>query len=68
MSAVVKEVCIIMATSCASESAFSVAGYLQRKARSSLSSKALRYSILTKEAPKIEKIMNFYDLEFVQNY
>jgi hypothetical protein len=46
-----------MATSCASESAFSIAGYLDRKGRSRLSSRTLRYSILSKEAEKVENIL-----------
>ena len=60
LSTLVKETSVIMATSCASESTFSIAGYLQRKARSSLSSKALRHSMLTREAGKIEHLMNLY--------
>ena len=47
---------IICATSCASESAFSIAGYIQRRNRSSLSSQVLRYSIMCKDAAKIEEI------------
>ncbi len=47
-----------MSTSCASESAFSIAGYIDRKTRARLSSKTLRYSILTREEEKIE-----YDLD-----
>jgi hypothetical protein len=60
MSTMVKETSIVMATSCAFESAFSIAGYLQRKARSSFSSKALRHSLLSREADKIENLMNLY--------
>jgi len=40
---------IIMSTSCAAESAFSIAGYIDRKSRARLSSKTLRFSILSKE-------------------
>ena len=46
-----------MSTSCASESTFSIAGYIDRKTRARLSSKNLRYSILTKEEEKVEKIL-----------
>ena len=41
---------IIPATSVASESAFSVAGYLQRKQRSSLSPSTLRYLMVLKKS------------------
>jgi hypothetical protein len=49
-----------MGSSCPSEITFSVAGYLifqekQRKARSNLSSKNLRFSILSKEIEKIRE-------------
>ncbi len=47
---------ILCATSCAAESAFSVAGYIQRKNRSSLNSKALRYTMLCKEAEKLKTL------------
>ena len=46
-----------MATSCASESAFSIGGYIDRKNRSRLSGKTLRYSILTKEEEKIVNLL-----------
>ena len=46
-----------MSTSCASESTFSIAGYIDRKTRARFSSKNLRYSILTKEEEKVEKIL-----------
>ena len=48
---------IIMSTSCASESTFSIAGYIVGKTRARLSSQNLRYSILTKEEEKVEKIL-----------
>lgn len=41
--------CIIAATSVASESAFSVAGYLQRKQRASLAPKTLRSCMLLRD-------------------
>ncbi|CAF2180976.1 unnamed protein product [Rotaria magnacalcarata] len=49
LSQFVKKYNCIPATSVPSESAFSIAGYLQRKARSSLSSTALRYSMVLRE-------------------
>ncbi|CAF5076479.1 unnamed protein product, partial [Rotaria magnacalcarata] len=49
LSQFVKKYNCIPATSVPSESAFSIAGYLQRKARSSLSSTALRYSMVLSE-------------------
>ncbi len=55
LSNIFKVVSIIMGSSCPSESTFSVAGYLQRKARSNLSSKNLRFSILSKEIEKIRE-------------
>ncbi|CAF1506058.1 unnamed protein product [Rotaria magnacalcarata] len=49
LSQFVKKYNCIPATSVPSESAFSIAGYLQRKARSSLSSTALGYSMILSE-------------------
>ena len=48
-----------MSTSCASESAFSIAGYIDRKTRARLSSKTLRYSIkpFIIQEEKIENIL-----------
>jgi hypothetical protein len=46
------------ATSVASESSFSVAGYLQRKTRARLSAKALKYSILIKDSFNIDLFEN----------
>jgi hypothetical protein len=55
-----KKINIISATSAPSESAFSVAGYIQRRERSRLSSQNLRYSLLTKQADKLNEIeVNF---------
>jgi hypothetical protein len=47
---------ICPATSVASESTFSVAGYLQRKQRASLSSSAMRYSIVLKNKTALNKL------------
>ena len=66
LSSVFKEVSIIMGTSCPSESTFSIAGYLQRKARSNLSSKNLRFSILSKEIEKIRELMKLYGLSYTE--
>lgn len=45
----VKSYSIIPASSVASESAFSIANYIQRKERSNLSSKMLQYSMILRE-------------------
>jgi hypothetical protein len=46
LARLVRHYCIMPMTSVASESAFSMAGYIQRKHRSSLSATTLRYSML----------------------
>ena len=46
LASFVRKYCAIPASSVASESAFSIANYVQRKERSSLSSKNLRYSMI----------------------
>jgi hypothetical protein len=46
----VRKVCFIAASSVASESSFSEANFIQRKERSSLSSKNLRFSMIFKSA------------------
>ena len=51
---------IIPATSVASESCFSVAGFIQRKERSRLSSKNLKFNILTKDFEKINSLLNLF--------
>jgi hypothetical protein len=53
---------MIQASSVASESAFSIANYIQRKERSSLSAENLRYSIFLREMAKIEKLHQEYCL------
>ena len=45
------------ATSVASESSFSIAGYINRKERSSLSSSQLRMTMCTKDFYKIDDII-----------
>jgi hypothetical protein len=45
-----------MSTSCAAESAFSIAGYIDRKSRARLSSNSIEISILSKEEEKINNI------------
>jgi hypothetical protein len=52
LTSFVKKYCAIPASSVASESAFSIANYVQRKERSSLSSKNLRYSMILRESLK----------------
>ena len=47
---------LICATPVPSESIFSIAGYIQRKKRCRLSSKMLRFLILSKQNKKLEKI------------
>jgi hypothetical protein len=46
LSRLARHYCIMPITSVASESAFSIAGYIQRKQRCSLSPTTLRYSML----------------------
>ena len=47
---------VICATSVPSESIFSIAGYIHRKQRCRLSSKMLRFSILSKQNKKLDEI------------
>ena len=54
LSNLVKRYCIIPASSVASESAFSIANFIQRKERSALSSKNLRYSIVLRDEFKFK--------------
>lgn len=49
LSSFVRRCSVIPATSIASESAFSIAGYIQRKQRASLSPSTLRYLMLLKK-------------------
>ncbi|CAF0754591.1 unnamed protein product [Brachionus calyciflorus] len=57
LASLVKKISIIPGSSVASESAFSVANFNERKERSSLSSRNLRFSILLREMDKIEKLV-----------
>ena len=50
LASLVRKYLIIPASSVSSESAFSVANFIQRKERSTLSSKALKKSIILKYA------------------
>ncbi len=53
----VTKINLLSATSVPAESIFSIAGYVQRKERSRLSSKMLRFLILTRQSYKtLEKI------------
>ena len=47
---------VVPSTSVASEAAFSIAGYVHRKQRSSLSSTSIRYSMVLKDRHLLEKI------------
>jgi hypothetical protein len=49
LSRLVRHYCVIPMTSISSESAFSIAGYIQRKHRCSLSATTLRYSMLLRD-------------------
>ena len=55
LSRVVREYCVSPASSVGPEASFSVANYINRKERSSLSSRNLRYSMLLREKNTIEK-------------
>jgi hypothetical protein len=50
--------CSIPATSVASESAFSVAGYVMRKNRCSLAASTLKKTMILKNFQKLEKLMS----------
>ena len=60
-SSLVRKYCIIQATlqfiQVPSESRFSIAKYVSRKERASLSSRNLRFSMILREKPKFEKII-----------
>ena len=60
LASLVRRFNICPATSVASESTFSVAGYLQRKQRSSLSPSAMRYSILLKNKTAINQLKELH--------
>ena len=56
LAAIAKRFCAIPASSVASESAFSIANYIQRKERSGLSEETLRSSIMLRQQQIFEKI------------
>lgn len=58
MSSVVRRISIIPASSVPCESTFSIAGYLRRKERCSLSSQAMRYSLVLKDRHKLSLFEN----------
>ena len=58
MSSVARRISIIPASSVPCESTFSVAGYLRRKERYSLSSQAMRYSLVLKDHHKLPLFEN----------
>ena len=55
LSSLVRQTNVIPATSISSEALFSVASFLQRKQRSSLSAKTLRYLLVLKNRHVLEK-------------
>ena len=57
LASLVRKYCILQATSVASESRFSIANYVGRKERASLSSRNLRFSMILREKPKFDKIV-----------
>jgi hypothetical protein len=56
LASAIRKFCIIPASSVPSESRFSIANYVARKERSNLSSKNLRYLMISKEKSKLESI------------
>ena len=58
LTAFVKRLSIASASSVPSESAFSIANYIQRKERSALSSKQLRYSMILRQSLS-DAMLNF---------
>jgi hypothetical protein len=60
LSSLVRRTNIIPCTSISSEALFSVANYLQRKQRASLSSKSLRYLLVLKNRHILEKLEQNY--------
>ncbi len=57
LTTLVRKYCIIQATSVAAESRFSIANYVGRKERASLSSRNLRFSMILREKNKLESIV-----------
>ena len=53
MSAVVRRIMNIPATSVPCESTFSIVGYIRRKERCALSSEAIRYSMVLKDSERL---------------
>jgi hypothetical protein len=60
LSSLVRRVNVIPATSVASEALFSIASFLHRKQRSSLSSRTLRYLLVLKNRHLIDKLEQNY--------
>lgn len=56
LSSIVRRINVIPATSVPSEAAFSIAGYINRKQRSSLSPMSIRYSMVLKDRHLIDKL------------
>lgn len=53
----IRKLNIMTATSVPSESSFSIAGYAERKQRSRLSAKNLKYSMVVRDKDKLEKLI-----------
>ena len=58
LASLAKKYCKIPASSVPSESSFSIGNHIQRKERSALSSKNLRYSMILRDKNKIEHLLN----------
>jgi hypothetical protein len=58
--------CIIPATSVSSESAFSIAGFIARKQRASLSSRALRHLLVLKYRKNLVKFQSKAEARLIQ--
>jgi hypothetical protein len=56
MSFLAKRLCIIPSSSVPSESAFSIANFIQRKKRSALSASQLKYSIMLRDEIKVKSL------------
>ena len=62
LSSLVRKFCIIPSTSVPSESAFSIANFIQRKERSCLSAETLKYSLILRYKGLVKELMRIYKL------
>ncbi len=67
LAALVHRYCLVPATSVASESAFSIAGFVARKQRSSLSSHTLRHLLVLKYRKNLFKFQTEDDQSIIQS-